>query len=322
MKTAAKVVLWSGVVVVCTLTGVLIGLNRRAVGRFVAGDESHEIISDQAAAAKRDAARSITEPAREAVIGWKAVKAETIELNPLDYRSLGFARRAMRTKVTIQANTAVFFGVFQQSQWEEHRRSSQPLRQGDFEKSKCGRVGIVETDFECELEPGDMLILRDKRAQGSMLLGLFGFTTRNNEGVNRATAGNKVHYEIAEWACIQNCTAREPSRSLNFIADQQNRNCTNTWLGSVCAGQRYVAITEGQRFSDANVQCATLNGRLACVVGRAQKSNCEHTWVGSVCDGQEFVDTFKNNPFQWHEYTCGYNAAARFGGCIVPSERP
>jgi hypothetical protein len=207
MSNAGKVTLWIGVVLLCTVFGALVGINRKAVGRFIAGEQPEQLTASEAAQphTARRAEAAVPERPAEPVIGWKPFKTETVELNPLDYRVLGTAQRPTRTKVTIQASTAVFFGVFPQSVLQEYANSRRLLRQNDFQQSKCGRVGIVETEFECDLEPGDALVLRDKRAEGSQLLGAFGLLRGNTDTANRATLGNKVHYEIAEWACVQNC---------------------------------------------------------------------------------------------------------------------
>jgi hypothetical protein len=105
-----------------------------------------------------------------------------------------------------------------------------------------------------------------------------------------------------------------------FALAQRNGKCRSTWLGQVCAGQRYMPIADKQRFVDVNVQCAVSHGRLACIVGHSQRTNCEGVWLGAVCDGQKFIDTFSKNPFEWQGYTCGFNSAKNFGGCIVPNK--
>jgi hypothetical protein len=94
--------------------------------------------------------------------------------------------------------------------------------------------------------------------------------------------------------------------------------CQRNWLGLVCSGQRYVEISEDVQLTRDDIHCAA-RGRLACIVGVSRGTNCEGVWLGSVCDGQKFIDTFKENPFRWQNYVCGFNSAKNVGGCIVPA---
>jgi hypothetical protein len=82
---------------------------------------------------------------------------------------------------------------------------TKPLRQGDFATAKCGRVGLVDSEFECDLQPQEIIVVRDKRAEGSEMLGALGRVTRNNNMIEKSTKGNRVKYEISHWACIENC---------------------------------------------------------------------------------------------------------------------
>jgi hypothetical protein len=214
MNKPTQIALWIVTAILFTVIGVLIGTNRSAVGRFIAGEQTQQSTSVNASngaagmtstVPSRTTQPSAPEPPLEPVIGWKAVKTETIEISPLDCRILGVARQTTRAKVSIDASSAVFFGIFPQSVRVECPQSKNPLRQNDFQRSKCGRVGVVQTEFECELEQGDTLVLRDKRAEGSQVLGALGLLRGSSDAVSRATQGNKVHYEVAEWMCVQHC---------------------------------------------------------------------------------------------------------------------
>jgi hypothetical protein len=193
---------------------VLIGVHREAVGHFIAGEATQQpkpIDAPKGGAKKSKPASPAPQEVREPepppvpIEGWKPLQTETVELNALDYKLLGVARRSTRMRVTIDASSAVFFGVFQQTSLQEYARARRLLRQNDFQQSKCGRIGIVKTEFECDLEEGDTLLLRDKRAEGSVFLGAFGMLKGNSQAASRATEANKVEYHIAEWGCVRNC---------------------------------------------------------------------------------------------------------------------
>jgi hypothetical protein len=222
MKKLMIIALSVLVMAVCVASGYLLAVHRQAVGRFIAG-EAAEVQSEpehkqsekrankpvsqatNAPVVKTNATPTLSPVPAEPVIGWKTLKSETVSLDPLNYKAVGSVSRAARAKIGIDADSAVFFGVFQMSTLEQYKQARKVIRQQDFQSAKCGQVGILKTEIECELEPGDVILLRDKRAEGSMLLGAFGALGRNSESVERATRGNRVHYEVAEWTCVEHC---------------------------------------------------------------------------------------------------------------------
>ena len=138
--------------------------------------------------------------------GWKKVVETTTELDPMALmKPEAAADSRTRVKFVIEADSGVFFGVLPAQTVQQVFAHNLVLRTQHFQQMKCSRVGIVKGEFECVLEQGETYLVRDKRAEGSAMMGTLGAMSGNPNIAERATKPNKVHLTIYEWTCIENC---------------------------------------------------------------------------------------------------------------------
>jgi hypothetical protein len=103
----------------CVAVGLTVGIYRRDIGLWLAGEKGNHGPS-----AQREPTKSIADqPAKEAmpkeeppppptpdpVLGWKVLTSETLELNPFEARSLGAVTLPERLKFSIHADEPIFF---------------------------------------------------------------------------------------------------------------------------------------------------------------------------------------------------------------------
>lgn len=188
--------------VICVAVGVTVGGFRNQIGRMLLDEPAPQTNKTPSVQLPQPIPGK---PPAKPVFGWKSVQRETFELNTREFRTLASIDRAGRVKIILDGETALFFGVFQHEELQAISRRNQIPRQPEFDRSKCGRTGVVRIEFECEVVAGDVLLLRDKRAEGAALTAVFGGLTRSNSLVDRATKPNKVAYELSIWDCIENC---------------------------------------------------------------------------------------------------------------------
>ena len=139
---------------------------------------------------------------------WKKLSDETVELDPMGQKIGPVSRGQTRAKFSINADSGVFFGVMPIGFLQQAAAAKMTLRTQHFLRSKCGRAGIIKAEFVCDLANGDTFVVRDKRAEGTALLGAFSAMKGGGAMLDRATKPNRLQVTLWEWGCVENCSAR------------------------------------------------------------------------------------------------------------------
>ena len=135
------------------------------------------------------------------VYSWKQLTSETIELQAFDEHTYQMPRGG-KFRISVKADTAVFGGVFY--------RKTLPKRQllkPEFAHSICSLMEVVQGQATCRFSSGSdfVYVLRDKRSDLTLAVGIFGLKHFQTKPMERATAPNRVAITIEDWDCVENC---------------------------------------------------------------------------------------------------------------------
>ena len=138
--------------------------------------------------------------------GWSTLTANKVEFQALNGEQFTIPNHA-KIRVTVDADSGVFGGVFYKQLLEAQLRERPTLRQADFSDSACALIGVVQGEVECSVDsPADLVyVLRDKRSELAVLGGTL-LALRGSAGaLERASAPNRVAVTIDVWRCVANC---------------------------------------------------------------------------------------------------------------------
>jgi hypothetical protein len=134
------------------------------------------------------------------VYGWKVLSDSTYELQALDTRRFSIPSTG-KLRVSVRADSGVFGGVMLANRVPKVPR--EPL----FKQTECSLIGVIEGETTCDLNHRSTLVyvIRDKRSELALAGGFVGLKGGMVRPMEHATAGNRAHIVISQWACTANC---------------------------------------------------------------------------------------------------------------------
>lgn len=140
---------------------------------------------------------------------WTQAHTETVEFNALEGKAIALPVNLRAVKVTIEAESAVFSGIFPQQTLVAYGQAHRQLRQADFQNSACHQISVVKGEAACRLDnlggSRPVFYVRDKRSEGTQALGVLGGLKLNSQLADRATKPNKVTVTFYVPSCVENC---------------------------------------------------------------------------------------------------------------------
>jgi hypothetical protein len=81
------------------------------------------------------------------------------------------------------------------------------LRNWNFKQRPCSLMFVDKSEAECKLDAHEKTdyLIRDERAEGSMLISGLSLKTRSSKMAERGTLPNKIQISLLTWQCIENC---------------------------------------------------------------------------------------------------------------------
>jgi len=136
--------------------------------------------------------------------GWEEFHEETFETHPLQAKWFAVPPSISRLRVSVQADSAIFGGVFPYDFLSTNRRL---LRAGNFQGRPCSLMYVDKSEATCLIDKHVRMgfLVRDERAEGTAVMGALGIRLRNSKLAERGTSPNKIQISLAAWQCIEHC---------------------------------------------------------------------------------------------------------------------
>ena len=166
--------------------------------------DSQPIAANQPAQSTSQQAQTTQVLAPAPKFGWRTFHEEAFETTPGDAKRFSVPPAANKLRVVVQADSAIFGGVFHQAFLSTKGRK---LLARDFQQSPCSLWLVVKGGSTCTIDSHEPVafLVRDKRAEGAVLMAAVGVRLRSSKIVERETLPNKIHISLATWQCIEHC---------------------------------------------------------------------------------------------------------------------